>query len=146
MAHTGPGPPQKSLVDDETRISLPAKPSLTRTTLGQLCVGPQTSRSRPVATEPGREPRVSGGTPSALNHCDIREALEAEPLPQIEVLSALHQVFIKVLSVLSSVQLSLNPDCAELRGKEHTVQSSEESRHCPARERRGGSVSEVSLG
>ena len=34
---------------------LPTKPSLTRATLGQLCVAPRTSRSRPVTTEPGRE-------------------------------------------------------------------------------------------
>ena len=47
----------------ETSISLPAKPSLTQTTLGQLCVAPQTSRSRPVKTEPG--PRVSDGTAGA---------------------------------------------------------------------------------
>ena len=66
---TAPGPPQESLV---TRISLPAKPSLTRTTLGQLCVAPRTSRSRPSVTEPGGEPRVSGGTAStALDHCTI---------------------------------------------------------------------------
>ena len=58
-----PGPPQESLVRDETRIFLPAKPSLT--TLGQLCVAPRTSRSRPVTTEPGREPRVSGGAAGA---------------------------------------------------------------------------------
>ena len=50
---------------DETRISLPAKPSLTRMTLGQLCVAPRTSQLRPVTTEPGREPRVSGGTAGA---------------------------------------------------------------------------------
>ncbi|XP_071187506.1 uncharacterized protein [Salvelinus alpinus] len=48
-ACTAPGPPQESLVRDETRISLPAKPSLTRTTLGQLCVAPWTSWSRPAA-------------------------------------------------------------------------------------------------
>jgi hypothetical protein len=46
LAHTAPGPPQEFMVRDETRISLPAKPSLTRTTLGQLCVAPRTSRSR----------------------------------------------------------------------------------------------------
>ena len=63
-ACTAPGPPQESLVRDETRISLPAKPSLTRTTLGQLCVAPWTSRARLAATEPGPEPRVSGGTAS----------------------------------------------------------------------------------
>ena len=62
LARTAPGPPRESLVHDETRISLPAKPSLTRTMLGQLCVAPRTSRSRPVTTEPGREPRVSGST------------------------------------------------------------------------------------
>ena len=36
--------------------------------------------------------------------------LEGEPSPQSEVLSALEQVFIKDLSVLCSVQLSLDPD------------------------------------
>ena len=72
LACTAPGPPQELLVRDETRISLPAKPSLTRTTLGQLCVAPWTSRSRSAATEPGLEPRVSGGTamqcPRPLRH------------------------------------------------------------------------------
>ena len=53
LACTAPCPPQESLVRDETRISLPAKPSLTRNWLGQLCVAPWTSRSRPAATEPG---------------------------------------------------------------------------------------------
>ena len=68
-ACTAPSPPQELLVCDETRISLLAKPSLTRTTLGQLCVAPRTSRSWPAATEPGREPRVSGGTASAAMQC-----------------------------------------------------------------------------
>ena len=36
--------------------------------------------------------------------------LKGEPLPQSEVLSALEQVFIKDLSVLCSVHLSLDPD------------------------------------
>jgi hypothetical protein len=36
--------------------------------------------------------------------------LEGEPLPQSAVLSVLEQVFIKDLSVLCSVQFSLNPD------------------------------------
>ena len=36
--------------------------------------------------------------------------LEGEPSPQSEVLSALKQVFIKDLSVLCSVHLSLDPD------------------------------------
>ena len=36
--------------------------------------------------------------------------LEGEPSPQSEVLNALEQVFIKDLSVLCSVHLSLNPD------------------------------------
>jgi hypothetical protein len=36
--------------------------------------------------------------------------LEDEPSPQSEVLSALEQVFIKDLSVLYSVHLSLDPD------------------------------------
>ena len=69
-ACTAPGPPQESLVRYETRISLPAKPSLTWTTLGQLCVAPWTSRSRPVATEPGLEPRVSGDTASIQDYRD----------------------------------------------------------------------------
>jgi hypothetical protein len=60
LACTAPGLPQESLVRDETRISLPAKPSLTQTTLGQLCVAPWTPWSCPAATEPGREPGVSG--------------------------------------------------------------------------------------
>ena len=71
LACTVPGPPQESLVRDETRISLPAKPSLTRTTLGQLCVAPRTSRLWPAATE--REPRVSGGT-ATRDHYATREA------------------------------------------------------------------------
>ena len=36
--------------------------------------------------------------------------LEGEPSPQVEVLSALEQVFLKDLSVLCSVHLSPNPD------------------------------------
>ena len=36
--------------------------------------------------------------------------LEGEPSPKSEVLSALEQVFIKDLSVFSSVHLSINPD------------------------------------
>ena len=36
--------------------------------------------------------------------------LEGEPSPQSEVLSALEQVFMKDLSVLCSVHLSLDPD------------------------------------
>ena len=35
--------------------------------------------------------------------------LEGEPLPQSEVLSALEQVLIKALSVLFSINLSLDP-------------------------------------
>ena len=62
LARTAPGPPQESLVRDETRRSLPTNPTLTRTTLGQLCGAPRTSRSWPVTTEPGREPRDSDGT------------------------------------------------------------------------------------
>ena len=61
---TARGPLQKSLVRDEIRISLPAKPSLTRTTLGQLCAAPWAARARPAAIEPGLEPRLSGGTAS----------------------------------------------------------------------------------
>ena len=66
LACIAPGLP---LVRDETRRSLPAKPSITRTTLGQLCVAPWTSRSQPAATEPGLKPRVSGGTASAAMQC-----------------------------------------------------------------------------
>ena len=66
LACTAPGPPQESLVRDETRISLPAKPSLTRMTLVQLCFAPRTSRSRPVTTEPEREARDSDGTAGAV--------------------------------------------------------------------------------
>ena len=62
-------------VAGETRISLPAKPSLTRTTLGQLCVAPRTFRSRLVTTEPGREPRVSDGT------APLTTAPPGRPLP-----------------------------------------------------------------
>ena len=68
-ACTVPGPPQESLVRDETRLSLPAKPSLTQTTLGQLCAAPWASRSRPAVTEPGLEPRISGGTASTEMQC-----------------------------------------------------------------------------
>ena len=50
LACTAPGPPQESLVRDEPRISLLAKPSLTRTTLGQILAlltsGPSSSRPR----------------------------------------------------------------------------------------------------
>uniref|UniRef100_A0A8C7V278 CD80-like immunoglobulin C2-set domain-containing protein n=1 Tax=Oncorhynchus mykiss TaxID=8022 RepID=A0A8C7V278_ONCMY len=53
------GKTQESLVRDETN------PSLTRMTLGQLCVAPRTSRLRPVTTEPGRKPRDSDGTAGA---------------------------------------------------------------------------------
>ena len=60
LGRTAPVPPQESLVRNETRTSLPAKPSLTRTTLGQLCVAPRTPL--PVTTEPGRKPRVYGGS------------------------------------------------------------------------------------
>jgi hypothetical protein len=63
-ACTASGPPQESLVCDEG-IFLPVKPSLTRMTLSQLCVAPWSSRSWPAATEPGFEPRISGGTASA---------------------------------------------------------------------------------
>ena len=69
LACTAPGPPQESLVRDETRISLLAKPSLPRPPLGQLCVAPWTSRSWPAATEPGHEPTVSGGKVSTAMQC-----------------------------------------------------------------------------
>uniref|UniRef100_A0A4W5MLI1 Fibronectin type-III domain-containing protein n=1 Tax=Hucho hucho TaxID=62062 RepID=A0A4W5MLI1_9TELE len=46
------------------------------------------------------------------SHCvlSVIVLLEGEPSPQSEVLSALEQVFIKDLSVLCSVHLSLDPD------------------------------------
>ena len=65
LACTAPGPPPESLVREETRTSLPTRPSLPPTTQGQLCVAPWTSRSRPVTTEPGHEPRDSDGTAGA---------------------------------------------------------------------------------
>ena len=53
--------------------------------------------------------------PMPLLHCHgcvltVIELLEGEPLPQSKVLSALKQVFIKQLSGLCSVHLSLDPD------------------------------------
>ena len=68
-ACTAPGPPQESLVRNETRISVLAKPSLARMTIGQLCIAPLASRSRLAATEPGLEPRVSGDTASTAMQC-----------------------------------------------------------------------------
>ena len=68
-ACTAPGPTQESLVRDETMISLPAKPSPTRTTLGQLCAAPWASRSWSAATEPELKPRISGGTASTAMQC-----------------------------------------------------------------------------
>jgi hypothetical protein len=69
LARTVPGLPQESLVRDETRISLP----------GQALPNPDDARpivhrpmDLPVAaavTEPGREPRVSGGTASTAMQC-----------------------------------------------------------------------------
>ena len=67
-ACTAPGPPQQSLVRDKTRTFLPAKPSLSRTMLGQLCTSPCASRSRPAAREPGLKPRISGGTAITAMH------------------------------------------------------------------------------
>ena len=53
--------------------------------------------------------------PKSLLHClgcvlRVIVLLEGKPLPQSEVLSTLEQVFIKDLSVLFSVHLSLNAD------------------------------------
>ena len=64
-----PGPSQESLVRDETRISLPAKPSLTRMTLGQLCV-------MGVGANPESLVAQLALQYSARNHCAIREAHE----------------------------------------------------------------------
>ena len=79
LVRTAPGLPQESLVRDETRISLPANPSLAQTTLGYLCVAPRPSRSRPVMTEPGHESLVAQLVLqySALNHCATQEAAAA---------------------------------------------------------------------
>ena len=52
IVRTAAAPPQEVLVHDETRISLPANPSLT--TLGQLCVAAGYDRAR-----------YSGGTAGA---------------------------------------------------------------------------------
>ena len=74
-ACTVPGPPQESLVRDETRISLLAKPSLTRKTLGQLCVAPRNSRSRQsLGANPESLVAQLALQYSALNHCATREA------------------------------------------------------------------------
>ena len=53
--------------------------------------------------------------PKQLRHClgcvhRVIVLLECEPSPLSEVLSALEQVFIKGVSVLCSVHLSLNPN------------------------------------
>ena len=52
--------------------------------------------------------------PKPLLHClgvlRVVVLLEGEPSPQSEVLGALEQVFVKDLSVLCSVHLSLDPD------------------------------------
>ena len=73
MWRTAPGPQQDSLVCDETRTSLLTKPTLTRTTLGQLCVAPRSSRARPGA-KPGTLMAQLALQYSALNHCTTREA------------------------------------------------------------------------
>ena len=75
LARAAPGPPQESLVRDETRRSLPTNPSLPRPTLGQLCVAPRTSRSRPVTTDPGTLMAQLALQYSAHNHCATREVL-----------------------------------------------------------------------
>jgi hypothetical protein len=53
--------------------------------------------------------------PNPLLHCldcvlKYVVLLKSEPAPQSELLSALEQVFIKYISVLFSVHLSLEPD------------------------------------
>jgi hypothetical protein len=42
---------------------------LTQTTLGQMCAAPWVTRSRPAATEPGLEPRISRCTASTVMQC-----------------------------------------------------------------------------
>ena len=95
LACTAPCQPQESLVRDEPRISRPAISSLTRTTLGQLCVAPQTSQSRPAAPEPGREPRVSGGTASAAIQCPrpLWEALNGHILVIVFISTKEYAIF-----------------------------------------------------
>ena len=70
LARTAPGLPQESLVREETRTSLPGNPSLTRATLGQLCVAPRTSRSLPVTTEPGRDPSLWWHSWRCIIYCE----------------------------------------------------------------------------
>uniref|UniRef100_A0A8C7QBY9 PHD finger protein 21Aa n=1 Tax=Oncorhynchus mykiss TaxID=8022 RepID=A0A8C7QBY9_ONCMY len=89
---------QPWLAHDETRTSLPAKPSLTRTTLGQLCVAPRTSRSRAVTTEPGRESRVSGGTAGAA--VQRQEARVAQRFSQRFLIGSKLHLFYFTLSML----------------------------------------------
>ena len=96
---------------DEIRISLPAKPTLIRTTLGQLCTAPWASRSRPAVTEPGLEPRVSGGTAStcsALAHCSTQEARVKYFLPDPN-LYVEFMVLLMALSLRSFIALGKVP-------------------------------------
>ena len=90
---TAPGPPQESLVRDETRISLRAKPSLTRTTLGQLCIALWTSRSGPAATQPRLKPESLVAQLalrcSALDHCATWEVLGFNHLSGYNISNAL---------------------------------------------------------
>ena len=58
LACTAPGPPQESLVHNGTRTSL------TRTTLGQLCVASWVSRSQPAAAHPSIRNRICSNTTS----------------------------------------------------------------------------------
>ena len=73
LARTAPGLPQESLVRDETRTSLPAKPYLTRTMLGQLCVAPRTRLRQSLGANPETLMAQLVLQYSALNHCAIRE-------------------------------------------------------------------------
>ena len=66
-AGPAPGPPQESLVHNETRISLLSKPSLTRMTLGQLCVTPRSANPESLVAQLALQY-------SALNHCATRES------------------------------------------------------------------------
>ena len=64
-------------------------------------------------TEPLKD--IQRLVPKPLLHCvgcvlRVVVLLEVEPLPQSEVLSALEQVFIKDLSVLCFIHLSLDPN------------------------------------
>ena len=94
LACTAPGPPQESLVHNETRISLPAKPPLTRMTKGS-CASLHGPPGR------GRLRQSLGANPeslvaqlalhcSALDHCTTREAQIKNFLRGLKISVQLH--------------------------------------------------------